>query len=276
MTRLKVITEAILRDELRAREPETYTIPAGKILSPAAREYLQQRKIKIAREPAVMVRPAGQPGAAGGTSAGSAAPSGTAGSPGSRDAGAGGQTPKFIDHVTGAFYLEKPEHMTHLVGNQLVVKSHPRIVFRGKLDSLESLIVVIQSELSAKSENRRLVDDLSGILDLLRTMMRCDVLDEPLLQLDILGLTPAELRAQSHDPAQYFGVRPMVLPSYTMGRALVLINQLRSAVRETEVAAAEAFLVGSQMTRPDLILALNRLSSACHIMMCRQLAGYYS
>ena len=44
---MKVITEAILRDELRASVPETYTVPEGKILSPAAREFLQQNKVKI-------------------------------------------------------------------------------------------------------------------------------------------------------------------------------------------------------------------------------------
>ncbi len=46
---MKVITEAILRDELRASVPETYTVPEGKILSPAAREFLQQNKVKSHR-----------------------------------------------------------------------------------------------------------------------------------------------------------------------------------------------------------------------------------
>ena len=44
---MKVITEAILRDELRASVPETYTVPEGKILSPAARAFLQPNKVKI-------------------------------------------------------------------------------------------------------------------------------------------------------------------------------------------------------------------------------------
>ena len=35
---MKVITEAILRDELRTDRPEVYVIPKGKLLSPAARE----------------------------------------------------------------------------------------------------------------------------------------------------------------------------------------------------------------------------------------------
>ena len=43
--------------------------------------------------------------------------------------------------------MEKPEHMTHLVGNVLVVKNHPRILFRGKLDSLQSLFVLAQVEI---------------------------------------------------------------------------------------------------------------------------------
>ena len=44
---MKVITEAALRLELKCEEPEVYVIPEGSLLSPAAREYLSQRKIKI-------------------------------------------------------------------------------------------------------------------------------------------------------------------------------------------------------------------------------------
>ena len=47
---MRAITEDILRLELRNSQPEVYYIPTGKILTPAAREYLQQRKIKIAKE----------------------------------------------------------------------------------------------------------------------------------------------------------------------------------------------------------------------------------
>ena len=48
MERVKAITEDFLRVELRNTQPEVYYIPEGKILTPAAREYLQQRKIKVA------------------------------------------------------------------------------------------------------------------------------------------------------------------------------------------------------------------------------------
>ena len=47
---MKAITEDFLRVELRNTQPEVYYIPEGKILTPAAREYLQQRKIKVAAD----------------------------------------------------------------------------------------------------------------------------------------------------------------------------------------------------------------------------------
>ena len=63
---MKAITEDFLRVELRNTQPEVYYIPEGKILTPAAREYLQQRKIKVAAggqpaEPAPAAAPAAQP-----------------------------------------------------------------------------------------------------------------------------------------------------------------------------------------------------------------------
>lgn len=264
MKRLKVITEAILRDELRNEQPETYYIPEGKILSPAAREYLQQRKIKFSKgSPPKVVATEVPP-----------MPPVSLSQPEQAPAAPEVPRPKFVDYETGAFYMEKPEHMTHLHGNVLVPKNHPRILFRGKLDSLQALIVVDQVLLSQHG-NEKLVDELSNILDVLRNMMRCDVLDEPFQNDLIIGFTHAELRARSHDPMKYYHVQPMILPDHSMGLEYALLNQLRAAIRETEVAASTAFRDGLKCTRKDIIEELNRLSSAAHIMMCKYLAGEY-
>ena len=259
MERLKAITEDFLRLELRNAQPETYYVPEGKILTPAAREYLQQRKIKIAKGEPPEAAPA-EP-AAPAAPASAAAPAAT-------------PTAKYRDHETGAFYMEKPEHMTQLFGNELVTKNHPRILFRGKLDSLQAMVVLDQALIAADG-NQKLVDDLGSILDNLREMMRCDVLDETYCRQTIIGLTHQELRERSHNPQKFFGIKQMLLPDYTMGRDYALLNQLRAAIRETEVAAATAFLTGSKCTRPDIMEELNRLSSALHIMMCMYLAGMY-
>ena len=74
MERLKAITEDFLRLELRNAQPETYYVPEGKILTPAAREYLQQRKIKIAKGKPPEAAPAA-PAAAAPAAAPAAVPS---------------------------------------------------------------------------------------------------------------------------------------------------------------------------------------------------------
>ncbi|MGN0354137.1 MAG: ATP-binding protein [Muricoprocola sp.] len=261
---MKVITEAILRDELRGTQIETYVIPEGKILSPAAREYLQQQKVKIvsskdkplrksnievvatdvppAEEPVIPKEPESLP------------------------------KPKYVDDVTGAFYYEKPEHMTQLAGNRLVAKDDKRIVFRGKLDALEALFVLNQTILMEMGEDMSLIDDLEDVLNSIREMMRCDVLEEPFTRDKIIGLTHEELREHSHYPMKYYQVKQMVLPSYKLGKTYALLNQMRTAVRETEVAAATAFHNGKGYDRSDIIEELNRMSSAMHILMCKQLA----
>lgn len=253
---MKVITEAILRDELRRDEPEVYYIPEGKLLSPAAREYLQQRKIKIAK------------GAPPAPKAEAAKPTVERERRASADA-------KYIDYETGAYFTEKPEHMTQLVGNVLVAKSHQRILFRGKLDTLQAHFVIAQAIAKQAGESEKLIADLGDILRVLREMMRCDALDEPFANETIIGLTHEELRERSHYPMKYFGIKQMTLPEHTMGRVYAEINLLRTLIRETEVAAATAFLDGKKSTRPDIMEELNRLSSAVHIMMCMYLAGMY-
>ena len=261
MERVKAITEDFLRLELRNNQPEVYYIPEGKILTPAAREYLQQRKIKVA------VGPQPQETAAPAAPPAQAVPQVVMSAPEP-------PKPKYVDYETGAFYMEKPEHMTQLVGNMLVPKDHPRILFRGKLDSLQSLVILAQVQI-AEGGNQKLVDDLGNILSILREMMRCEVLDEEFHNETIIGLTHAELRERSHNPQKFFGVKYMLLADYTMGKDYALLNQLRSSVRETEVAAAGAFRVANKYTRQDIIEELNRLSSAIHIMMCMYLAGQY-
>ena len=272
---MKVITEAILRDELRASVPETYTVPAGKILSPAAREFLQQNKVKILdgkkvsyqkekkqdKEEKEDKRPD--------VKATEVPPMPTVSAEEDKK-------PRFVDYETGAFYFEKPEHMTHLYGNVLVPKDHKRIYFRGKLDSLETIFVLNQTLLLEMGEDQSLIDDLQDILESLREMMRCDVMDEPFRRDYIIGLNHKELREHSHNPMKFYQIKQMVLPDYTLGKAYALLNQLRAAVRETEVAAASAFHVGKEYLRQDIIEELNRMSSAMHIIMCKYLAGEYS
>jgi len=162
---------------------------------------------------------------------------------------------------------KKPEHMTSLIGNNLVPKNHPRIVFRGKLDSLQAQVVLIQCEL----DDQALIAALGDILNYLREISRCEVLDQPFEQDTLIGLSHAELRAQSHNPQKYFGVPVMRLPDYKFGRDYAQINSLRTAIREAELTAVAAFETEDGVSRTDIVQALNRLSSAAFVLMCRML-----
>ena len=48
--------------------------------------------------------------------------------------------------LSGGYAEEKPEHMTHLRGDVLVPKTHPRIRFRGMIDRLEAELLLCGPE----------------------------------------------------------------------------------------------------------------------------------
>ena len=293
---MRAITEDFLRYELRSSQPEVYVIPQGKILTPAAREYLQQRKIRIEKEGGYMythqlkapVQKTEEPE----EKEAQKQPEPKKTEPKNRPHVVATEVPqpeeveipvqitvpkpKYVDYETNAYYYEKPEHMTQLFGNKLVCKDHPRILFRGKLDALQADVVLAQAMIQASSGSQSLIKDLADILKDLREMMKCEVLDEEMAETTVIGLTHEELRAQSHNPMKYYNIKQMVLPDYTMGTEYAWLNKLRTAIRETEVAACQAFHSGKTYIRKDIIEELNRLSSALHIMMCRHLAGWYS
>lgn len=161
--------------------------------------------------------------------------------------------------------MEKLPHQTHLSRDTLVDKSHPRIVLRGKLDSLQAQVVLTQCDLEHLGADPELLANLQDLLRCLREIARCEVLDTPLLCDKLLGLSFDEVRDRSHNAAHYFGVAVMTLPESRLGRTYALLNCLRTAIRETEATAVAAF--GD--TRQDLVTALNRLSSGAHVLMCR-------
>lgn len=265
---MKVITEALIRQELKATEPEVYYIPEGKILSPAAREYLNQMQVEIDFEKNRQKREEKKA-----TSCNTVVPQE---STQSSNVEQEYLKPKYVDYETGATYTDKPEHMTQLYGNFLVDKNHPRIRYRGKLDSLQADVVYAQTVISTTENSQSLLDDLDDILLSLRELMKSEVLEMPFTKSTIIGLTHAELRERSHDPLKFYNIKQMYLANYTMGITHSLLNLLRTRVRETELVAVEAFKEKRKVERTDIIQELNRLSSAIHIIMCKYLAGEYT
>ena len=169
----------------------------------------------------------------------------------------------------GGFSEEKLEHMTHLNAEVLVRKTHPRIGFRGKMDLLEAELLLCQKELAGS-----LCQQLGEILTLARKLIRCDVLEQPYEGEKLCGLTEAQLRSRSHRPQEYYG-QPHFMPEAEDTLTVLRLNRLRCLARQAELAAAHAFCDrDGNMTRPDIMQAMNRMSSMLYILMIQEKAGH--
>ena len=238
---MRAITETELREAYKKAEFTSYTLPEGCRLTPAAAQFLSERRIPVhtGASPAESPKQSGRP-----------------------------QT------YTVAEIKGKPEHMTHLNGSNLVLKNHPRIKFRGKIDTFEALLInaIVEVEGVGYQELGR---DLREILDYVRQILRAEVKEEPLPAISFRGWSEGEIRDRSHHPQKYFGVNHL-LPNPGQGALMAKLNYLRTQVRELELAAMDAFAATPEkMEREDIIQALNRLSSLIYIMMVQLISGHY-
>lgn len=223
-------TEEAVRANIRNREGKrVFYQGKGDTLTPGARDYLSRERIEVL--PAEQAKP------------------------------------EEYRLANGAVLREKPEHMTHLKGNLLVPKTHPRIALRGRLDSLEAELLLCQ----LNCEKWRA--ELGEILALARNLIRWDVLDEPAPEGKLCGLTAEELRSHSHRPQDYYG-QPHFMPEAADGAVILHLNRCRTAARAAELAAAAAFTdENGSCTREDILRSLNRMSSVLYILMIREKAG---
>lgn len=224
-------TEDAVRQNLRNREGKrVFYLGKGDTLTPGARDWLQRERIAVL--PAEMAKPSE------------------------------------YRLLNGAVLTEKPEQMTHLCGDILVPKTHPRIRFRGAVDALEAELLLCGLRCDGQ-----LHGDIGEILNLARMLIRCDVLNEPVPEGKLCGLTAEEMRSRSHRPQDYYG-QAHFMPDFADGEVILSLNRCRCAARAAELAAAKAFTdENGNAVRPDILQALNRMSSMLYILMIRQKAG---
>ena len=224
-------TQEAVRANIRNRDGKrVFYLGSGDRLTPGARDFLSRERIEIL--PAADARP------------------------------------ESYRLLSGAHLQDKPESMTHLRGNVLVEKTHPRIRFRGAMDTLEGELLLAQVSTSPK-----IAAGLGEILELARRVIRCDVLEEPVPEWKLLGLEPEELRSHSHRPQDFYG-QPHFMPEKEDGEPLLRVNRARCAARSAELAAAEAFTDrDGRVVREDILRVMNRISSAIWILMIRMKQG---
>jgi ethanolamine utilization cobalamin adenosyltransferase len=266
MALMKPLTEQDIRMMFKKDESlRTLTVPKDTLVTPSAAEYLRAKRIALnyaedGPGPAPEHRPSGEKADPGEKVPGP-----------QKAASQGPETPRKVFYgPDGGRFDHKNESMTHLHGNRLVYKDHPAIIWRGKLDGLAALIIESQ-ELGAEKGNQAFADDLQEILVFVRSLLPCEYKNIPVEPVRLLGLSSGEIRERSHNPLNYYGY-PHILCDFRMGPLSVRLNRLRTAARETELAAATAFRSGNgTAAREDIIEALNRLSSIFYILMYKYL-----
>ena len=179
----------------------------------------------------------------------------------------------------------KDEYMTCLSGDRLVSKTQGRIVFRGLIDTLEAEVIeaqVLAAELGKNQEalgslaprSLNFCSCLGEILDYLRLVLASEVKEKPLAPPFLFGMGPEEIHRRSHEAKVTGADGKAVPPSYFHGALAARLNTLRARVREAEIVAVKVFgpRDDSNKTeaenRGDIILALNRLSSAFWWLFC--------
>lgn len=278
---MRVITEAELREIYKKSPFTSFDLPMGMKLTPAASQFLSERKIQVLRDGVAesdLYREDRQYNIAAPTPAYPKAPP----TPQPLSNVEQGATLRMRSEDTTAQTMnrenvvaDKPEYMTHIRNAELVSKSHPLIAYRGKLDTFEAVLLrtIIEVEESGYSALGR---DLSELLVYAREMMRAEVKNLPLAPININHWGPTEIRDRSHDPQKYYGVNHFT-PQREHGKTMAQLNYLRTQARELELAAVGAFRrEDGAMERDDILQAVNRFSSLIYIFMVQLLANLYT
>ena len=234
----------LTEDDIRERCPQpgsTLALAANERLTPSAAEFAAGMRINI-------------------TSGGS----GTSASCSAGAAPGGACTPA----PCGANDNACREATTHLDASCVVSKGHPRVVLRGKLDTLLAYTVLVQTQFDPKDRlSPYLKECLSDVANWVMQILAAEVSGGVMNACSMGGMDANTLHAVSHDPKKYIGLDPF-MPNVGMGGNAALLNWLRALVRETEVAAVQ-----SGLNRADIGNALNRLSSAVYVLVLLTLAA---
>ncbi|WP_058913286.1 ethanolamine utilization cob(I)yrinic acid a,c-diamide adenosyltransferase EutT [Entomohabitans teleogrylli] len=245
------VTEAWLRAHHSLSEGSEIHLPADCRLTPSARELLEARRLRVKFQDAqgrLFIERPGEDGEA-------------------VRAAVHGLTSEATRRVACCELCrqavsQKPDTLTHLNAGVMVAKNDPRLAFRAALDSSIALTVWLQTEMHGE-----VLVWLSDIRSLLGNIMRADALEETLAPQHIAGLDEADIHRLSHQPLRWLGHDHLV-PEAVHGREVAQLNLLRARIRETEIQAAQTFIDGAfHVARPDLLQALNRLSSAVYVAM---------
>ena len=159
---------------------------------------------------------------------------------------------------------------THLYKEEKIKKNDPRIVFRGKVDSLHSEIVLTQCQIrEIRDADTRLDKELGELAEVVLKIMSAEVLQTKPEVTELFAKSLEQIHEASHKASAFH------MTNADDGIVYAYLNKLRTLIRETEIAAIDAFPEAEEEYQQEIINLLNRLSSAVFVMMCNETAGQY-
>lgn len=261
------ITEAQLRERFSLGYGTEIRLDAGSRLTPSAEGLLADRKISIKyqdEEGRVFLKKS------------EASPADTSSS--IRD---GNADLKKVNPLTGQdgwslgsctlchqLLQAKPETLTHIDLHNLVSKNDPRLRFRGKLDSVIALTVLIQTQMQEEGfSHTRVLQYLNDVRSALGNVLKAEATGSEMAGISLGELNEKVIHTISHNPLKYLG-HDHLLPEVGQGMNVARLNVLRAQIREAELDAADIYITQDlKVTRPDIMSGLNRLSSAVYVLM---------
>ena len=126
-------------------------------------------------------------------------------------------------------------------------------------------MLLAQAELGLK-------EPLQEVLDAARALIAADVLEKKAEEILLGGMGQEQLRKRSHFPQEYYG-QPHFMPQADDSIKILRLNRCRCAARQAELQAVQTFADrDGNCTRPDIVQALNRLSSYLYLLMIEEKA----
>ncbi len=171
-----------------------------------------------------------------------------------------------INYTTKAnFDFSKfPKVKTHTALNEHeeIFKGSLEIRFRGELDDCIAHTLFLQT--MSKNENVHIW--LNAIRSILGNVMAATCIDIQLEPFEIDILSAETIHKYSHNPMRYLN-HDHIVSNINHNEESLRINTLRTKIRLLENTAFNLYATQETASRPDILNTLNRLSSACYVLM---------
>ncbi len=253
-----IVTEADLRDQLRRPTMGAQVaVPVGARLSPAAADFVKHWGLELVEDPAT-------------ESAGASRP---------QDSSSGiswdtesrfpvtplEEAPRCT--CCGMAVEQKSDAITQLNACHYAMKNHPRIRFRGRMDSLHAHVLMAQVRAVA-SGLTDLVRDLGTVAAYCREITSAEYNERPVADFALEGWDNTSIHKATHDPQGVLGVPHMTI-SEVDPEVQHWLNICRTQAREIEIAAVDAFPNPHNPSGASICHAMNRLSSIFYFLQLR-------